>query len=109
MVNALALPRCLEKLPANDDEARKIAGPARLHFRDLLLMRGLEQVPTDICSHNLDEEIIGTYAGLPSGRRALPNHRSEDIPIIRSMANLAVVLGGDGDYPSPMRTSLSSA
>ncbi len=59
-------------------------------------MRGLDQVHTDICYQNLDVKIIGTHAGLSFGQAGSTHHCVEDIAIMRSMANLAVIVPADG-------------
>ncbi|HUI70879.1 MAG TPA: transketolase C-terminal domain-containing protein [Spirochaetia bacterium] len=59
-------------------------------------MRGLDQVHTDICYQNLDVKIIGTHAGLSFGQAGTTHHCTEDIAIMRSMANLAVIVPADG-------------
>jgi transketolase len=59
-------------------------------------MRGLDQVHTDICYQNLDVKIIGTHAGLSFGQAGSTHHCTEDIAIMRSMANLAVIVPADG-------------
>jgi len=59
-------------------------------------MRALDQVHTDICYQNLDVKIIGTHAGLSFGQAGTTHHCTEDIAIMRSMANLAVIVPADG-------------
>jgi transketolase len=59
-------------------------------------MRGLDQVHTDICYQNLDVKIIGTHAGLSFGQAGSTHHCTEDIAIMRTMANLTVIVPADG-------------
>lgn len=59
-------------------------------------MRGLDQVHTDICYQNLDVKMIGTHAGLSFGQAGSTHHCTEDIAIMRSMANLTVLVPADG-------------
>lgn len=59
-------------------------------------MRSLDQVHTDICYQNLDVKIIATHAGLSFGQAGTTHHCTEDIAIMRSMANLAVIVPADG-------------
>ena len=59
-------------------------------------MRGLDQVHTDICYQNLDVKMIATHAGLSFGQAGSTHHCTEDIAIMRAMANLTVVVPADG-------------
>lgn len=59
-------------------------------------MRALEQVHTDICYQNLNVKIIATHAGLSFGQAGSTHHCTEDVGIMRTMANLRVVVPADG-------------
>jgi len=59
-------------------------------------MRALDQVHTDICYQNLDVKMIATHAGLSFGQAGTTHHCTEDIAIMRSMANLTVIVPADG-------------
>ncbi len=59
-------------------------------------MRGLDQVHTDICYQNLNVKMIATHAGLSFGQAGSTHHCTEDIAIMRSMANLTVIVPADG-------------
>jgi len=59
-------------------------------------MRALDQVHTDICYQNLNVKIIATHAGLSFGQAGSTHHCTEDIGIMRTMANLTVVVPADG-------------
>lgn len=59
-------------------------------------MRGLDQVHTDICYQNLNVKMIATHAGLSFGQAGTTHHCTEDIAIMRSMANLTVIVPADG-------------
>lgn len=59
-------------------------------------MRCLDQVHTDICYQNLDVKMIATHAGLSFGQAGSTHHCTEDIAIMRAMANLTVVVPADG-------------
>lgn len=59
-------------------------------------MRALDQVHTDICYQNLNVKIIATHAGLSFGQAGSTHHCTEDIAIMRSMANLKVIVPADG-------------
>jgi transketolase len=59
-------------------------------------MRGLDQVHTDICYQNLNVKIIATHAGLSFGQAGTTHHCTEDLSIMRSMANCRVIVPADG-------------
>ena len=59
-------------------------------------MRALDQVHTDICYQNLNVKIIATHAGLSFGQAGSTHHCTEDIAIMRSMANMKVIVPADG-------------
>lgn len=59
-------------------------------------MRALDQVHTDICYQNLDVKIIATHAGLSFGQGGTTHQCTEDISIMRSMANCKVIVPADG-------------
>ncbi len=59
-------------------------------------MRALDQVHTDICYQNLDVKMIATHAGLSFGQAGSTHHCTEDIAIMRSMANMTVIVPADG-------------
>jgi transketolase len=59
-------------------------------------MRALDQVHTDICYQNLNVKIIATHAGLSFGQAGSTHHCTEDIAIMRAMANMRVIVPADG-------------
>ncbi|MBN2658494.1 MAG: hypothetical protein JXR86_15650 [Spirochaetales bacterium] len=59
-------------------------------------MRALDQVHTDICYQNLNVKMIATHGGLSFGQAGSTHHCTEDIGIMRTMANLTVVVPADG-------------
>ena len=76
-------------------------------------MRAAEQVRTDICYQNLDVKIIATHAGISFGQAGTTHHCTEDLAIMRAMANMTVIAPADGietanavracvDYPGPV-------
>jgi len=65
-------------------------------FAIFTAMRGPDQVHTDICYQNLDVKMIATHAGLSFGQAGTTHHCTEDIAIMRSMANLTVIVPADG-------------
>ncbi len=76
-------------------------------------MRAAEQVRTDICYQKLNCKIIATHAGASFGAAGTTHHCTEDLAIMRSMANMTVIVPADGietanavracvDYPGPV-------
>lgn len=59
-------------------------------------MRAAEQVRTDICYQNLGVKIIATHGGISFGQAGTTHHCTEDISIMRAMANMTVVVPADG-------------
>lgn len=59
-------------------------------------MRALDQVHTDICYQNLNVKMIATHAGLSFGQAGSTHHCTEDIAIMRTMANCKVIVPADG-------------
>ena len=59
-------------------------------------MRALEQVRTDICYQNLPVKIIATHGGTSFGSAGTTHHCTEDISIMRSLANMTVIVPADG-------------
>lgn len=59
-------------------------------------MRGLNQVHTNICYQNLNVKMIATHAGLSFGQAGTTHHCTEDIAIMRSLANCKVIVPADG-------------
>ncbi len=59
-------------------------------------MRAAEQVRTDICYQNLNVKIIATHGGISFGQAGTTHQCTEDIAIMRSMANMTVVVPADG-------------
>ncbi len=59
-------------------------------------MRAAEQVRTDICYQNLNCKIIATHAGTSFGAAGTTHHCTEDLAIMRSFANMTVIVPADG-------------
>ncbi len=59
-------------------------------------MRAAEQVRTDICYQNLNVKIISTHAGISFGAAGSTHHCTEDLSIMRSFANMTVIVPADG-------------
>ncbi|MFH1982496.1 MAG: transketolase C-terminal domain-containing protein [Pseudomonadota bacterium] len=76
-------------------------------------MRACEQVRTDICYQNLNVKIIATHGGASFGQAGTTHHCTEDLAIMRSFANMTVIVPADGietanavraavDWPGPV-------
>ncbi len=59
-------------------------------------MRAAEQVRTDICYQNLNVKIIATHGGVSFASAGTTHHATEDLSIMRSFANLTVIVPADG-------------
>jgi transketolase len=59
-------------------------------------MRATDQLHTDICYQNLNVKIIGTHSGTSYGQAGSTHHAIEDIAMVRSLANLKVIVPADG-------------
>ncbi len=59
-------------------------------------MRALDQVHTDICYQNMNVKMIATHAGLSFGQAGSTHHCTEDVGIMRTMANARVIVPADG-------------
>ncbi|MDR1784893.1 MAG: hypothetical protein LBR23_00265 [Spirochaetaceae bacterium] len=58
--------------------------------------RALDQVHTDVCYQNVNVKMLGTHAGLSFGQAGSTHHSTEDVGIMRTMANLRVIVPADG-------------
>lgn len=58
-------------------------------------MRMLEQVRTYIACLNMDVKVISGMGGLSGGREGVSHHGIEDISIMRSIPNMAVIVAAD--------------
>lgn len=76
-------------------------------------LRAAEQVRTDICYQNLDCKIIATHGGISFGAAGSTHHCTEDLGVMRSFANMTVIVPADGvetanavracvEYPGPV-------
>ncbi len=59
-------------------------------------LRGGEQVRTDIAYQNLPVKIIATHSGISFGHAGTTHHCTEDLAIMRSIANMTVICPADG-------------
>lgn len=58
--------------------------------------RACEQVRTDICYQNLPVKIVSTHAGVAFGLAGTTHHCTEDLAIVRSFANMTLIVPADG-------------
>jgi len=59
-------------------------------------LRACEQVRTDVAYQNLPVKIIATHSGISFGHAGTTHHCTEDLAIMRSMANMTVICTADG-------------
>jgi transketolase len=59
-------------------------------------MRACEQVRTDLAYPRLNVKVVGTHGGLMQGAQGTTHHATEDLGIMRSFANMTVVVPADG-------------
>ena len=59
-------------------------------------MRATDQLHTDICYQNANVKIIGSHSGTSYGQAGSTHHAIEDIAVVRSIANLKVIVPADG-------------
>lgn len=59
------------------------------------IMRCLEQIRNDVCYHNLNVKIIAVGGGLAYGSHGYTHHGVEDLAVMSSMPNMAVLAPGD--------------
>jgi transketolase len=65
-------------------------------FAVFAALRAAEQVRTDICYQNLNCKIIATHSGISFGQAGSTHHCTEDLAVMRSFPNLAVLAPADG-------------
>jgi transketolase len=59
------------------------------------VMRCLEQIRNDVCSHNLTVKIVSVGGGFAYGSAGYTHHGTEDLAIMRVLPNMAVLAPGD--------------
>jgi transketolase len=64
-------------------------------FASFLALLCCEQIRTDVCYQNLPVRLIGHHAGISLGFYGTSHHATEDIAIMRSLANLTVLAPAD--------------
>jgi transketolase len=68
--------------------------PVAAGFGFLMSMRVAEQVRTDLCYPRLNVKIVASASGLAMGTGGPTHHCTEDIAIMRSFPNIAIVCPG---------------
>lgn len=58
-------------------------------------LRCLEQIRNDACYHNLPVKVVAVGGGLAYGPQGYTHHGIEDLAILRTLPNIAVVAPGD--------------
>jgi len=64
-------------------------------FASFALMRACEQVRLDLCYHQANAKIFGTFAGLQAGFSGPTHHCIEDLAVARSFPNMIVLAPAD--------------
>ena len=64
-------------------------------FSAFASMRACEFLRTDICYQNLNCKVIATHGGTSFGPAGSTHHATEDLAIVRSFANLTVIVPAD--------------
>jgi transketolase len=66
-------------------------------------LRCLEQIRNDVCYHNANVKIVAVGGGMAYGSLGISHHATEDLAIMRALANMIVVAPGD-----PVETRLAT-
>lgn len=66
-------------------------------YASFLALLGCEQIRTDVAYPNLNVRLIGTHAGIALGFYGTSHHATEDLAIVRSMANMTIVCPSDAN------------
>ena len=69
--------------------------PFAATFACLTSMRTCEQVRTDIAYANLNVKLYSTHSGIALGKGGTTHHATEDIAIMRAIANMTVLVPAD--------------
>ena len=87
--------------------------PYAVTYAAMITMRACEQIRTDIAYPGFNVKLVGTHSGLSFETGGTTHHSTEDIGIMRSLANMTVVAPADSietveatfaiaDYPGPV-------
>lgn len=71
-------------------------------------LRCLEQLRNDVCYHNANVTVVSIGGGFSYGSLGPSHHATEDLAILRSLANLTVVAPGDNWEVEEATTALAS-
>ena len=80
--------------------------PVAATFAFLASMRALDQVRSDIAYPNLNVKLYVTHSGLSLGTGGTTHHSTEDIAIMRAIANMTVLVPADA---REVRKSMAAA
>ncbi|MGQ9675929.1 MAG: transketolase family protein [Chloroflexota bacterium] len=69
--------------------------PFAASFAAMVSMRACEQIRTDVAYPNLNVKLFCTHSGFALGAGGTTHHATEDIAIMRSMANMTVIVPSD--------------
>lgn len=69
----------------------------------LLSLKCAEQIRDDVCYANRNVKIVATASGFSMATGGVTHHCTEDIPIMRSLANMTIVQPG-----SPLETAMAT-
>ncbi len=69
--------------------------PFAAGFAAMVSMRACEQIRTDVAYPNLNVKLFCTHSGFALGAGGTTHHATEDIAIMRSMANMTVIVPSD--------------
>lgn len=75
-------------------------------FACFISMRALEQVRTTVAYPRLNVKFVVSHGGVSSGSAGTTHHATEDIAIMRSIANMTVLIPGD---VTEMRQAMEAA
>ena len=70
--------------------------PFAYSIAPFVVIRALEQIRIDVCSHAAPVTIVGTGAGLAYGALGATHHACEDVAVLRCLPGMAVVCPADG-------------
>ncbi|MFC2031271.1 transketolase family protein [Chloroflexota bacterium] len=87
--------------------------PYAVTYAAMITMRACEQVRTDVAYPGFNVKLVGTHSGLSFETGGATHHSTEDIGIMRTLANMTVVAPADSietveatfaiaDYPGPV-------
>lgn len=69
--------------------------PFAAGFAAMVSMRACEQIRTDVAYPNLNVKLFCTHSGFALGAGGTTHHATEDIAIMRSMANMTIIVPSD--------------